>query len=114
MNKNTTNGTWYPLVGPSYPTFIPIAPGSRKTSTWREWGRSPKPGVISIGLPRASQSDAAGLGDMFLGDRPNPTSGSDRPAEVWTPPATADSAVAPINTQTVRVIEELKKRQGTK
>jgi hypothetical protein len=51
MAKNYT----YRLIGATYPTFIPVAPNTKKTSSYREWGRSPKPGVISIGLPRAPQ-----------------------------------------------------------
>jgi hypothetical protein len=51
MARNHT----YPLIGPTYPTLVPVAPNTKKTSSYREWGRSPKPGVISIGLPRASQ-----------------------------------------------------------
>jgi hypothetical protein len=93
MSKNNV----YPLIAPAYPTFVPVAPNTKKTATWREWGRSPKPGVISIGLPRASQ-------------QPTPS----QPADVWQPAPT--KGVGPVlkNMQTIRVIEDIEKRNGNK
>jgi hypothetical protein len=87
----------YPLVMPpgcGYPQIVPVHLTPAKRSTWREWGRIPRPAPISIGLPRASSV--------------TPPS-ADRPTEVWAPPATT---VAPINMQTVRVIEDIKKRNS--
>jgi hypothetical protein len=44
----------YPLVAPGFPSFIPVAPTSKPPGRWREWGRSPQPTPIRIGLPRAA------------------------------------------------------------
>jgi hypothetical protein len=50
----------YPLVAPGFPSFIPVAPTNKPPGQWREWGRSPQPAPIRIGLPRASQHAMGG------------------------------------------------------
>lgn len=43
----------YPLIGPRYPLLLPCN-SVKPAPKWREWGRSPQPTPIRIGLPRAS------------------------------------------------------------
>ncbi len=48
----------YPIYIPpgcGYPQLVPVPSTPAKQSAWREWGKSPKPGVIRIGLPKADE-----------------------------------------------------------
>jgi hypothetical protein len=49
----------YPIVAPGFPSFIPVSPTSKPPGRWREWGRSPQPAPIHIGLPRATSRPSA-------------------------------------------------------
>ena len=49
MARNRT----YPLIGPHYPLLLPCN-SVKPAAKWREWGRSPQPTPIRIGLPRAA------------------------------------------------------------
>jgi hypothetical protein len=39
----------YKLVAPGFPRFIPVSPHAKPPGRWLPWGRSQKPGIISIG-----------------------------------------------------------------
>jgi hypothetical protein len=55
---------------PAFPLFVPASPAKR--TRYREWGRSPHPAPILIGLPRASKDRSAPVCAIGVESTPYP------------------------------------------
>jgi hypothetical protein len=62
----------YKLIAPGFPRFVPVS-HTKPPGRWREWGKTPTPSIVSLGLPRASQAES----ESYLQRRNVPASARD-------------------------------------